>query len=732
MDDADRSLEPNRRLEDERLGPIDGDTEAPVDGETEAPVGGETEVPADGGTEVPVDGRTAVPADETEAPAGGGTALTDGEDIVAGMASSDLDAQYRRELVAAETTVSAFFRRRADRYRDLGRRLDRARTGETVDSYLAASVRRSAVAAIAATILCSSTILGLSTIETVGDVTVDPVELVPGAPLSVPVLAVAFGLAAGALTWLVLVRYWPRRAVARRQRAIDSTLPSAITFLFALTHGGTDVITAIRSLAEEEAYGETAAEFDAIVTEMDLFGSDLNTAVRRTSRRTPSDSFRTFLDGLLGVLESGGDVDSFLEGEVEEGVERALEEQERFVERLGLLSEVFVTAFVAAPLFLIVTMLVIGVIGGDVLVQLAIVVYVVLPLSAAGFLLLVDLLVRPDRVEPSPTERWLDPKPPADLEESTRYRAYRQHGRRESVLGAASTVVDAVRDRPVLGFAITVPVAIAVAAGTVLTGFVVPTLEAVSETPVRVTMALVLGPGIVATAPVALVYERTRRRERELVERFPDVLDQLANANRMGVTLAEAFRLGSESVTGPLGEELRYVKNDVRWNHDPAAAFRRLADRLAPLPVAPTLTIVAEGSRVSGDLHDVLTVAAEELRLQTRLESARRREVGPYLAIVFVGSLVYLLVIVVLTAAFLEPLGELAIADVPQDARDGAMPMPIADDVETYRALFYHSALVQGVIAGVLGGTLAEDNALGGLKYAIALSLLVTGTFLLV
>lgn len=659
-----------------------------------------------------------------------GDRLSTTEDPGARRRPDDSDARTRSRLVGAYGPVRTYFRVRPDRYRSLQRRLDQGRFGTTFDAYLATSARSSAIVAAGVALLSALALAGLELVGGVGGVTRSPAATMPRPLLSLPALVVGVGLVGGASAWLWLVHYVPRRAVTRRRRAIDRTMPSAITFLYALTDGGTDVLEAIRALGDEPVYGDTATEFDAIVREMDLFGNDLHTAIDNTRDLTPSESLTQFLDGLLGVLESGGDVSDFLDAEVDKQVELALESQERFVDRLGLLGELFVASFVAGPLFLIVTLLVIGVVGGDVLLELGLVVYVVLPLGAALFFLFVDLLVGPARTATtSPSHGWDRPREPDDLEDPSRLQAYRQHKRRTRLLEPVTTVATAVRERPVRGFALTVPVALATVAGLVLGGVVEPTVEAVLERPVRTTAALAVGPGLLATLPVAAVYERGRRRERELVDRVPDVLDLLANANRMGVALTDGLRLVSTSITGPLGTELAAAKNDVRWNHDPAAAFRRLAGRLPVPRIAPTLTIVAEGSRVSTDLEEVLEIAAEELRIQARLESARRREVGPYLAIVFVGSLVYLLVIVVLTASFLDPIGEAATPDVGAVA--GA-PTQLAVDVEAYRVLFYHSALIQGATAGLLGGKLAEGHLLGGLKYAIALVVIVTAAFFLV
>jgi len=265
------------------------------------------------------------------------------------------------------------------------------------------------------------------------------------------------------------------------------------------------------------------------------------------------------------------------------------------------------------------------------------------------------------------------------------------------------------------------------AAGVVLSGRVRPTGAAIVAEPVMTTLWLAVLPGLVASVPVSVLYERNRRQERQIVDQFPDILETLANANRMGVTLTDAFKLLSTAGTGPLSDELTTVRNDIVWNHDPSKAFRRLAGRL-PIPqVAPTLTIIAKGNRISSDLHEILEIAAEELQIHARMNAARRNEVGPYLAIVFIGSLVYLFIIVVLSVSFLDPMAAVAASS---SGSMEASPATISIDVDVFRTIFFHSALIQGIVAGLIGGKLAENNLLGGLKYAISLSVLVTVVFL--
>ncbi|WP_240756969.1 hypothetical protein [Natronorubrum bangense] len=69
---------------------------------------------------------------------------------------------------------------------------------------------------------------------------------------------------------------------------------------------------------------------------------------------------------------------------------------------------------------------------------------------------------------------------------------------------------------------------------------------------------------------------------------------------------------------------------------------------------------------------------------------------------------------------------------VPDTDQAAMAPATLSIDVDVYRTVFFHSALIQGIVAGLIGGKLTENSLLSGLKYAIALTVLITGVFLIV
>ena len=132
-----------------------------------------------------------------------------------------------------------------------------------------------------------------------------------------------------------------------------------------------------------------------VVRDVELFGNDLFSALRDARSITPSENLEQFIDDMISVLDSGSDFSTFLEDEAGTYMDQARDEQESFLGTLAILSEIFIVAFVAAPLLLIVTLLVISIVGGDALLQALFLVYLGLPLGMLGFLAAVDILTKP-------------------------------------------------------------------------------------------------------------------------------------------------------------------------------------------------------------------------------------------------------------------------------------------------------------------------------------------------
>jgi flagellar protein FlaJ len=667
--------------------------------------------------------------------------------------------------------LRSYYKQRPRKYRDLQRWLNQSRFGVSYDVYLAESAYYAVLAVVLGALFGVLVTLAVSNLGLIaglsnpftfrGDITRyigRNRSLFAGAGISI-VLSILLG----GTVWYGRYIY-PRYVADGRRRNIDITLPHAITFMYALSYGGMSLLETMHALADaDDTYGDVALEFEMIVRDVELFGNDLYTAVRNARNLTPSDNLEQFLDDLLAILDAGGDVAAFFRDETDTYLEEAREEQDNFISTLELMSEVFVVGFVAAPLFLVVILLVISLLGGQTLGQLSLLIYAILPLGMAGFLVLIDTLSEPYRapevqfeVEQSHirdesgilalsvlrdgfedlldsignllgSETQEQSLPPAERTRRA-FERYKRHRREREFWASLSDPMAFIRRKPLRSLAVTSPLAVLVLAGLVLGGVVEPTQEAFLTAPVPTTTLVVILPMLIIIVPLSLFHELKMRRETAFAQRFPDTLNVLSSANRMGISFTDALKMVAQWTQGPLAIELQKVRNDIRWNFDTRSALLAFGNRIKVANLTRTLKLVAEGTRSSSDIARVLTVAAEDARERFKIDRRRRQSLSAYTTVVIIGFMVYMLVIVLLDTSYLDPIANAP--PVPQPEGVSGTTLSMAQlPVEAYQALFFHSALIQAIGVGLIAGKLSRDSVLSGLKYSIALIALTLITF---
>jgi flagellar protein FlaJ len=210
-----------------------------------------------------------------------------------------------------------------------------------------------------------------------------PVRMLVLLPL-IPVI-----LAAGVhVTGLVL----PKLTARRRARDIEARLPYALNYLSTMANSGATPERMFETLGAQDLYGEVAKEAAWLDRDIKLLGSDLMTALSRAIDRSPSARFQDLLQGIVTVLTSGGDLKLYLLSKGDQYLVEGRQENQRFIDSMGVLAESFVVVVVAAPLFLLVILSVMTMFGGDprqVLTLGYLLVLAVLPVAQAAFGLMI-------------------------------------------------------------------------------------------------------------------------------------------------------------------------------------------------------------------------------------------------------------------------------------------------------------------------------------------------------
>ncbi len=203
--------------------------------------------------------------------------------------------------------------------------------------------------------------------------------------ISVVVIMGIFGVG----TFITFLNY-PKLINSNRKRSIDTMLPYAVHYMSAMSGAGVIPVGIFSSLAKNKIYGEAAVEASYVVRDIKVLGNDLVQAMKNVASTTPSYRMQEFLQGAITIVSSGGDLESFLKLKAEQFVIESKREQKEFLDTLGLIAETYVTAFVAGPLFLIVMMSVMTIMGGMNLMLMYLLIYLVIPVGSLLFVILVN------------------------------------------------------------------------------------------------------------------------------------------------------------------------------------------------------------------------------------------------------------------------------------------------------------------------------------------------------
>jgi flagellar protein FlaJ len=525
-------------------------------------------------------------------------------------------------------------------------------------------------------------------------------------------------------TQLVRWRLPAIRADARR-RQIDAGMPQMVAFVYALTRGGMAFPDVLRALSRnEDIFGEGAREFGVTVRNMDLFDVDLVTAIQDISERTPSAQFEKFSENLGSVLQSGRNLSEFLDEQYERYREEAEEQQEEILELLATTAEVYVTVVVAGMLFLVTILLIIGLTVGDTLFLIQIIAYVVLPVGNLLFLAYLSEITGPLRAS-----RDENRAPPGDADvvvpggptrsdggysrrgSKANHDRLHAYERLRSLRGKLSSPVQTAVARPVAVFYVTVPIVVLVTAYRLPSAYVDGSLS-----PRLLDDILVQGL-LFVMATFAVVYEVSKRRDRRLEESIPDLLERLASLNEAGIAVVTSFDRVRRSDIGALDDEVERVWRDVQWGATVAQALDRFEQRVRTPSITRVVRLVTNAMRASNEIGPVLRIAAEQARADRRLRRQRRQEMLTYLIVIYVSFVVFLIVIGALDYVLIPNLPDTSSVGGAQGG-----PAILGDfsggDEDAYRLAFFHTAIIQSTLSGLVGGMMGGGSVKDGFKHA--------------
>ncbi len=522
------------------------------------------------------------------------------------------------------------------------------------------------------------------------------------------VILIFFSVILGFVTYYLILAY-PELVAHNRKIKIDLTIPHAVAYMHALSKGGAGLISIFKSLSEHiNVYGEAAEEIAYIVMDTELHGSDLITALKNAAIGTKSDKFRDFLDNLLNIIETGGDMETFFANMVNHYQRSAEADQSMHLEMLGMFAETYITVFVAGPLFLITILIVMGIMGPGSLLTLKLLVYAVIPLSAIAFSILLSVIsIGSD----SRLIKVYSLSKKINHYDDARVRPFAANDKRmvrkltrslrwTSVVKARKNPLKPFFSDPQKAFYITVPAAI---------GYFILSVHEHNIT-VDLLDDIIVISVLIILVPFLFFYEIQMRRIKQIGDSIPGFLRRLAAISEMGVPLSAAISSISKINLGVLSTEVKIMYKDIVWSRSVLKALTKFERRVNTISISRIVTLITKASESSGNIKETLRVAANDADLSEKLMRQKFTALFSYLIVVYISFAVFMLVLYVFSTMFLPRI----------PANTGASGMlAVSSHKEDYSLLFMHASIIQGFFSGIVAGQMMGESVFSGLKHSV-------------
>lgn len=617
---------------------------------------------------------------------------------------------------------------RKDQFRDLRIAMRQARIPMSYEMYLSNAVFYSALAGIVGAFL--GMLLAYMVVSVVGlpeqithlKFTPSTAWMLKYRSISISFFIVSFlTVLLGGITYMLFLVY-PGFIAGERKGSIDKNLPYAVTFMYALSRGGMNVIEILRSISKcADTYGEVAREVDVVIRDMDFFGNDLRTALHSICEITPSENFRDLMYNLLTVIDSGGNISVYFRDKSEQYLNKARVEQKGFLETLGLIAESYVTAFVAGPLFIIILGVMMSVMGSGSEVMIYAIIYAVIPIGSMMFVVMVDIITPGATGEAPllPTQSYVGKIVVPETQEKNTFVKFVKSRDTIKLKAMLRDPLKPMKEKPHYSLIATAPIALIYLIISISSAMKAPNFIDFIDDRIIFTAFIII-------IPLMIFHEYKKRREDRIQSQMPDFLKKLASTNEIGMTLRDSIKLMTHSDIG-LSKEIKKIWNDIEWGLAINEALIRFANRVRTHIVARSITLLTKANESSGDMGEVLNVAARDVSAEQELKTERKINMFIYVVIIYISFLVFIGIIYIISTTFLEEM--VKAGEKVSGSGSGVVPLSLSrEKLGVYNRIFFHGALIQGFSSGLIAGVMGEGSVLSGLKHSV---LMITIGYLL-
>ena len=195
----------------------------------------------------------------------------------------------------------------------------------------------------------------------------------------------------------MLILFYPHYKASVNKNRIDDGLIYTVSYITILANSGFSVERMFDRAAEVEKNNVIKQLLSNFLTDISVFGFDLERSLTRLSERSPSKEFARFIDSIKNAIWASGELKLLMNYQFDTQIKNRKEKTESMLNSLMFLSEIHIALMVVSPIMIILMVTLMSVLStkSNEFASVTIlnsIVFIALPFVATGFLVVLDTI----------------------------------------------------------------------------------------------------------------------------------------------------------------------------------------------------------------------------------------------------------------------------------------------------------------------------------------------------
>ena len=518
-------------------------------------------------------------------------------------------------------------------------------------------------------------------------------QLIPNFYTELLILIIPLSLASSLAGFYI---YYPTYCINKRGRDIDMFLPYAINFISSMAVAGISPAEIFQTLSNISVYGEIQTEAKKITNEIQIMGIDNISALKYAIDVSPSRKFKSFIQGIVGTIQSGSDLYIYLSTVAKKYMEGDLIERRKDLDLLAIFAEVMVLSVIAFPIFLVIIVTVMGFFGGSMKTSLNLLLFFsfcILPLIYTAFY----FLIRSTSIEKLST-----------------------------IVSDKKSTLGEYWDKYIASWIILI---CSISSIIILYSFI-QLLDYLNFINLGIFFYwdLFFISVLILIGPVGIFQYFELKKKKEMQEKLPDLLTELGDSLATGMTIFDSVKTAEKGNYGRLNPEIKKMKSQLSWNISIKNVLYDFAYRMKSAIVQRIAIVLDKGLMMGGKTPRIFKATASEVEQVNQLEFQRKSVMIIYALVIMVCFFVFLGIIMILDVTIFSVFLEIQQKQALSSQSIGILQLTVVDPV-LLKYTMYSFVFVQSIGAGLLAGFMVDGKLASGVRFSCSLGIITIFVF---